>query len=370
MNKRIVIGVVLMMGLLLVMSAPAIAQDPAPGGLVLWNKLGSDYEVLHSQVGENGKIIGTDYAYEPAMHGNGYVRKNTGSNFIQFPGSVLHNLNQRGTIELWITPKAQHPEPYKYGVFALVGHPVTGPTAPNNRGNVYLFWGDGVTGNGLYGAVRFDSAHAVTPSETTQFVATVGMPFHAAIVWDIDGIDGTADKVRVYRDGVVVGSTTASWNPNGTDLEEEFRLGTGPDAQGYDKFISDNIMVWNYAKTDFSGRFDEAPTITVPVDIKPGSDPNSINLKSKGVVPVAVLTTGDFDASMVDPSTVQFAGAFPLRWAMEDVAGDGDEDLLLHFKTQDLALNQNSTEATLTGETTGGMYVRGVDAVNIVPKGK
>lgn len=36
--------------------------------------------------------------------------------------------------------------------------------------------------------------------------------------------------------------------------------------------------------------------ISVTVDIKPGSTPNSINLKSRGVVPVAVLTTGDFDA--------------------------------------------------------------------------
>jgi hypothetical protein len=31
-----------------------------------------------------------------------------------------------------------------------------------------------------------------------------------------------------------------------------------------------------------------------PIDIKPVSDPNSINLKSKGVVPVAVLTTDLF----------------------------------------------------------------------------
>lgn len=104
------------------------------------------------------------------------------------------------------------------------------------------------------------------------------------------------------------------------------------------------------------------------IDIKPGSDPNSINLKSKGVVPVAVLTTEDFDASTVDPVTVIFAGAPPVRWTMEDVDSDVDEDLLLHFKTQELVdLDEYSTEAFLEGYTYGGEFIWGMDYVNIVP---
>ena len=112
------------------------------------------------------------------------------------------------------------------------------------------------------------------------------------------------------------------------------------------------------------------PYIEITIDIKPGSFPNSINLKSRGVVPVAVLTTDDFDASTVDPSTVLFAGASPLRWTMEDVDGDGDVDLLFHFKTPELDLDGDSTEATLTGSTYGGQAIQGTDTVNIVPKGK
>jgi hypothetical protein len=105
----------------------------------------------------------------------------------------------------------------------------------------------------------------------------------------------------------------------------------------------------------------------VSIDIKPGSYPNSINLKSKGVVPVAVLTGGDFNATTIDPSTVKFAEASPLRWTICDVDNDGDEDILFHFKTQELALDENSTEATLTGKTTGGDDVSGTDDVRIVP---
>ena len=112
-----------------------------------------------------------------------------------------------------------------------------------------------------------------------------------------------------------------------------------------------------------------APEISieeVEIDIKPGSYPNSINLKSKGVVPVAVLTSVDFDATTVDPATVQFAGASPLRWTLEDVDDDGDEDMLFHFKTQQLNLDENSTEATLTGQTNDGGGISGTDEVRIV----
>jgi hypothetical protein len=110
------------------------------------------------------------------------------------------------------------------------------------------------------------------------------------------------------------------------------------------------------------------PPPAVQIDIKPGSYPNSINLRSKGVVPVAVLTTDNFDASTIDPGTVQFAGASPVRSTLEDVDRDGDRDMLFHFRTQELDLDQDSTEATLTGKTTAGHPVQGTDSVNIVPK--
>ncbi|MBA7668279.1 hypothetical protein ES703_76389 [subsurface metagenome] len=115
------------------------------------------------------------------------------------------------------------------------------------------------------------------------------------------------------------------------------------------------------------------PPIQVEIDIKPGSDPNSINLKSKGLIPVAILTTPDFDASTVDPDTVAFGPneAACVHWALEDVDGDGDIDLILHFKTQDTGINPGDTEATLIGYTYDPLNrLIGKDAVKIVPKGK
>lgn len=104
------------------------------------------------------------------------------------------------------------------------------------------------------------------------------------------------------------------------------------------------------------------------IDIHPNSCPNSINLNSKGTTPVAILSNGDFDATTVDPSTVEFAGA-PISsrggWAWEDVNNDGLLDFVCHFDTQDLNLDSNSTEATLTC-TYDGKGFTGEDSVNIV----
>lgn len=103
--------------------------------------------------------------------------------------------------------------------------------------------------------------------------------------------------------------------------------------------------------------------LSMNIDVKPGSDPNSINLYSQGVVPVAILTTEDFDATTVDPETVLFAGTYPLRWATEDVDLDGDIDLVFFFRVQELNLDENSTEAMIEGETFSGLVFWGVDTV-------
>jgi hypothetical protein len=115
-------------------------------------------------------------------------------------------------------------------------------------------------------------------------------------------------------------------------------------------------------------------TIPIDIDIKPEGKPNSINLGSKGNVPVAILSTETFDATTVDVSSLKFAGA-PVQKrkngtfmaSFEDVNGDGRPDLVLHFETQALGLTSASTEATLTGLTNTGRCVSGTDSVNIVP---
>lgn len=112
---------------------------------------------------------------------------------------------------------------------------------------------------------------------------------------------------------------------------------------------------------------DEFAEVTVDIDIKPGSDPNSTNLGSRGIIPVAILTTGAFDAVTVDPATVDFEGASPVHDALEDVDGDGDLDLIMHFRTQEADIADDAAEACLTGETFDGQPIQGCDVIRIVP---
>ena len=115
--------------------------------------------------------------------------------------------------------------------------------------------------------------------------------------------------------------------------------------------------------------------IEIEIDIKPGSEPNSINPDSQGVIPVAILTAGDFDAASVNASTVTFGpGAATMvhkKAHLEDVDDDGDTDMVLHFRTQETGIGEGDTEATLTGQTLDDKNFKGTDSVRIVPpKGK
>lgn len=109
---------------------------------------------------------------------------------------------------------------------------------------------------------------------------------------------------------------------------------------------------------------------TVALDIKPGGFPNSINLKSNGVIPVAVLTTPTFNAASIDVGTVRFGStgteAAPKQSALEDVDRDGDLDRVFHFKLQDTAIQCRDTRATLTGQTVSGGAIAGTDSIRVL----
>ena len=122
--------------------------------------------------------------------------------------------------------------------------------------------------------------------------------------------------------------------------------------------------------------------VEVDIDIRPGGGRKPTNLRARGVLPVAIVSTEDFDALEVDAESVLFgdpsatessdgAPVAPLRSTDEDVDGDGLDDLLLHFSISEIAdagaLDGESVEAELTGETFDGTLIVGTDSVRIVP---
>jgi len=119
----------------------------------------------------------------------------------------------------------------------------------------------------------------------------------------------------------------------------------------------------------------------VSIDIKPGSYQKSIRLSSKGLVPIAVLTTPDFDARQFMPEMAHLMdantdvsggcpGPMAFRWVRDDVNEDGQPDLVFLFKTQDLNLTPNSTAATLMAHGLYGLttlHIMGTDTVKVKP---
>lgn len=118
-----------------------------------------------------------------------------------------------------------------------------------------------------------------------------------------------------------------------------------------------------------------SPPIPIAIDIKPGSDPNSINVSSSGVIPVAILSTADFDATTVDRSTVSLAGASVKLVGKsekelcryEDVNADGLDDLVCQVYTAQFMVEPGDTTAILEAYDLDGMKLRGEDSIRIVP---
>jgi hypothetical protein len=140
--------------------------------------------------------------------------------------------------------------------------------------------------------------------------------------------------------------------------------------------------------------------VDVSLDIKPGSCPNPFNLKDKGVLPVAIAGTAEFDVTQIDPATIKLywtdadLAISPLRWALEDVAtpfepfrnkpidayachtlgADGIMDLSMKFSSPSLAsilpgvTKGDVIVLVLTGnlkEEFGGKPIIGEDVVRI-----
>lgn len=112
-----------------------------------------------------------------------------------------------------------------------------------------------------------------------------------------------------------------------------------------------------------------AQALRVTIDIKPGDQPTTIEPKREGMIPVAILTSPSFDATRIDPATVRIGAsgteAAVFRSAMEDVDKDGDMDLLLLFRVQQMGLECTDSAVRLKGRTRDGQEIEGTEAVKM-----
>ena len=100
------------------------------------------------------------------------------------------------------------------------------------------------------------------------------------------------------------------------------------------------------------------------VDLLPNSDKNLINLKSQGLIPIAILGSELIDVTLVDVTTLEFGpGGTKPAHDLEDAAvyarhlvdenNDGYTDLVSHYLVQESGIKAGDTEACLQGKIAG-----------------
>jgi hypothetical protein len=245
------------------------------------------------------------------------------------------------------------------------------------------FSGVALAGSDVY-AVGSWTVGSDTNFLAAKFSAAGGPPVWQQ-VWGTSGADRLRDVVvtstgRVFATGGSAGDVVVlELNPaDGSVLPSPLPYATAGDDFGM-RLTADgpDLFVAGYASP--SGNYDALLlhyrlTLTVSIDIRPGTFPNAVNPKSKGVLPVAILSSATFDATSVDPATVKLAGATvaptgngALNAVVTDVNLDGLPDLLLHIATEELLLTPADTEAVLTGKTFSGQLIQGSDSVRVLP---
>lgn len=116
------------------------------------------------------------------------------------------------------------------------------------------------------------------------------------------------------------------------------------------------------------------PVMHISIDVKPGSGETApINPKSKGTIPVAVLGSAEFKVIDVDLASLTFGATGDEKSlrkcipADRDVNGDGYPDLMCHFGTELMGVDEEYVRGYLKGKMKDGTAFEGNGNLKVVP---
>jgi hypothetical protein len=199
------------------------------------------------------------------------------------------------------------------------------------------------------------------PGET--YVANYSAAECVDLLIEVEDPDGIPDDlVEVYINGVLVltlpmytgsVSTTVSLTPGVYTITFLYVAFDFSPSTAIQYRLTENPFTGNYVIPELI----DCPAPEVTIDIKPWSDPNSINPEGNGVVPVAILGSDTFDVTTIDVSSIRFGpaggphNAEPVHNGhILDANSDGWADLVVHFMTQETGLSACDDEGTIIGE--------------------
>lgn len=340
----------------LMMTAPSVQADPSKGLIAYWSFNEGTGSVAHdgSGYGNDGTLI--DAA--TWMTGvNGTALEITDTEYVGgIPASCDDSITTEFTVAAWV--KWYGLPSYNHGSYFFDG-----------RGNPYagtgflLYISFQSTVGFWLNDVNMDSnmmSKSTMPIRTWTFVTAV--------------FNSTSNLGAIYINGVL--DNTEAITKEFFQSSDSPVIGTNHWAPGDGQWapingVEDEVRLYNRALTAqeiYALYKQDLNAIDVSIDIIPGEYPNMINPFSPGKLPVAILTTVEFNASDVNPDSISFLGAAPLVWKMEDLDADGDLDMLLQFSIPDLDFDLLVDEsiyhyAVLHGETTDGTWIVGRDSI-------
>ena len=285
------------------------------GHVTFWNRLEGGTAFVASEIGpdlypwdprDDGPTgtndVGGPPRFVPGRFGNA-VTMGPGDYYsmARVHGLVLRGVSsvakpERGTIAVWYKER-QRPVPFQHNLYKLFdgGFGLESPLQLANNAENAL-------GN-LSFAVIFGGEHNVVH---VPFAPPLDEWVHVAAVWDRGGIEGTEETARVYVDGVAVGAiTTATWGS--TFQENRADIAGGGDFME-NMFALDDLILYDYAKTDFSDRFQERP----------------VEIERTLIIPTAAHLRGTLGTNWRTDVEVHNSGGDPAAYEIALLAHDAD----------------------------------------------
>lgn len=285
-----------------VFSLPANLRAQS-GRVVLWNKLGSVDEIENSEIGVGGTVAGGGFT--TGLFGNAYLADFDEDNLVTFPKDVIPVYE--GTIEFWAKlsgfPDTLGPGG---GVPSFCNYHELPDPAANPRYGICLVGNDGLGNGGLCGVVGIYFSTGTGAAAINTYEEVLGTDWrdtwhHYALVWDSDGIAGISGEpeVAVFLDGEL---NSGHWDTGpGAYFEPPTNgvLGLIEIWEGYGNYGSaamDNLIIWDYARTDFSNRFTECPfAVSGYIEVRGVGIPGAkVTLTQKGKGGRQITFTDDF----------------------------------------------------------------------------